>query len=47
VYVGYAQMLAAAGGTWQLNYRAAGRFTVRVPAGDDPSADAIWTGRRE
>ena len=47
LYVGYAHALAAAGGTWQLIYRATRRFTVRVQAGDDQSVDAIWTWRWE
>jgi len=47
LYVGYEHALAAAGGTWQLVYRIAGRFTVRLQAGEDQSLDAIWTWRWE
>ncbi|HZF81042.1 MAG TPA: translocation/assembly module TamB domain-containing protein, partial [Rubrivivax sp.] len=47
LYVGYEHALAGAGGTWQLVYRVAGRFTVRLQAGDDQTLDAIWTWRWE
>jgi translocation and assembly module TamB len=45
LYVGYAQALAATGGTWQLMYRVAGRTTVRASAGIDNALDVIWTWR--
>jgi translocation and assembly module TamB len=47
LYVGYEQALAAAGGSWQLIYRVAGRFTVRAQAGLEDSLDVIWTWRWE
>jgi translocation and assembly module TamB len=47
LYVGYEQSLAGAGGTWQLIYRTAGRFTLRLQAGADQSLDGIWTWRWE
>ena len=45
LYVGYERALAAAGGTWQIVYRIAGRFTLRLQAGDESALDAIWTWR--
>ncbi|MBC7942205.1 MAG: translocation/assembly module TamB domain-containing protein, partial [Chitinophagaceae bacterium] len=47
LYVGYEHALATAGGTWQLIYRAAGRFTLRLQAGQDQSLDGLWTWRWE
>lgn len=47
LYIGYERALTAAGGTWQLIYRAAGRLTLRLQAGNDESVDAIWTWRWE
>jgi translocation and assembly module TamB len=47
LYVGYERALATAGGTWQLIYRAAQRFTVRAQAGDENTVDVIWTWRWE
>jgi len=37
--------LAAAGGTWQLLYRVAGRTTLRARAGVDNAVDVIWSWR--
>lgn len=45
VFVGYEHALSGAGGTWQLIYRVAQRFTLRARAGDDNAIDAIWTWR--
>jgi len=47
LYVGYERALATAGGTWQLIYRVAQRFTVRAQAGDENTVDVIWTWRWE
>ncbi|MED5622354.1 translocation/assembly module TamB domain-containing protein [Ideonella sp. BN130291] len=47
LFVGYERAIAAAGGTWQLIYRVAGRITVRARTGDDNAVDAIWTWRWE
>ncbi|MBS0446566.1 MAG: translocation/assembly module TamB domain-containing protein [Proteobacteria bacterium] len=44
-YVGYERGLNATGGSWQLIYRVARRFTLRAQAGEDNSLDAIWTWR--
>jgi translocation and assembly module TamB len=44
-YVGYERGVNSTTGTWQLIYRVAQRFTVRVQAGDDNALDAIWTWR--
>jgi translocation and assembly module TamB len=45
VYVGYERALSAAGGTWELVYRIAGRLMLRAQAGDDSGIDAIWNWR--
>jgi len=45
VYVGYEQALGNAGGTLQLIYRVANRFTLRLRTGEDDALDAIWTWR--
>jgi len=47
LYVGYERALATAGGTWQLIYRVAQRFTLRAQAGDENAVDLIWTWRWE
>ncbi len=47
LYVGYEHALAGAGGSWQLIYRVAGRFTLRLQAGQDQTLDGIWTWRWE
>lgn len=44
-YVGYERGLNATVGSWQLIYRVAQRFTVRVQSGDSNSIDLIWTWR--
>jgi len=41
-YVGYERSLNATTGSWQLIYRIAQRFTVRVQGGDDNALDLIW-----
>jgi len=43
--VAYEKGLAAAGGTWQLLYRVAGRTTLRARAGVDNAVDVIWSWR--
>jgi len=43
--VAYEKGLAAAGGTWQLLYRVAGRTTLRASAGVENSVDVIWSWR--
>ena len=43
--VAYEKGLAAAGGTWQLLYRIAGRTTLRARAGVENSVDVIWSWR--
>lgn len=45
LFVGYEHALAAAGGTWDLIYRLAGRFSVQARSGDQNSIDAVWTWR--
>jgi translocation and assembly module TamB len=47
LFVGYERAIAAAGGTWELIYRVAGRITVRARTRDDNAVDAIWTWRWE
>ncbi|WP_280154372.1 translocation/assembly module TamB domain-containing protein [Piscinibacter sp. XHJ-5] len=42
-YVGYAQSLDATGGSWELMYKIAKRFTVRVQTGEATAVDLIWT----
>ena len=44
-YVGYEHGLNATGGSFQLIYRIARRFTLRVQSGADNSVDLIWTWR--
>ena len=43
--VAYEKGLAAAGGTWQLLYRVAGRTTLRARAGAENAVDVIWSWR--
>jgi len=43
--VAYEKGLAAAGGTWQLLYRVAGRTTLRARAGVENAVDVIWSWR--
>ncbi len=44
-YIGYERSLTATAGNWQLIYRLAQRFTVRLQAGLDNSIDLIWSWR--
>jgi translocation and assembly module TamB len=44
-YLGYERGVNATTGTWQLIYRIAQRFTLRLQSGSDNSADVIWTWR--
>jgi translocation and assembly module TamB len=44
-YIGYERSLNATTGSWQLIYRIAQRFTVRVQSGEANSIDLIWTWR--
>jgi translocation and assembly module TamB len=44
-YIGYERSLTATSGNWQLIYRIAQRFTVRLQAGIDNSIDLIWSWR--
>ncbi len=44
-YIGYERSLNSAAGNWQLIYRLAQRFTLRLQAGIDNSVDLIWTWR--
>lgn len=44
-YVGYERGLNATAGTWQLIYRIAQHFTLRLQSGLDNSIDLIWTWR--
>ncbi|MBL8306634.1 MAG: translocation/assembly module TamB domain-containing protein [Rubrivivax sp.] len=44
-YVGYERGVNATTGTWQLIYRAAQRFTVRMQSGLENALDVIWTWR--
>ena len=46
-YIGYERSLSATAGNWQLIYRLAQRFTVRLQAGLDNSIDLIWSWRWE
>lgn len=46
-YVGYERGVNATAGTWQLVYRAARRFTLRLQSGLDNAIDAIWVWRIE
>ncbi|MDE2565984.1 MAG: translocation/assembly module TamB domain-containing protein, partial [Burkholderiales bacterium] len=44
-YLGYERGVNATAGTWQLIYRLAQRFTLRLQGGLDNSADVIWSWR--
>lgn len=44
-YIGYERSLSSTAGNWQLIYRIAQRFTLRLQTGLDNSADLIWTWR--
>lgn len=44
-HVGYAQGLNATSGSWQLIYRVARQFTVRLSAGADSAVDIVKTWR--
>jgi translocation and assembly module TamB len=44
-YLGYERGLNATAGTWQLIYRIAQHFTLRLQSGLDNSVDLIWTWR--
>lgn len=44
-YVGYERGVNATGGTFQLIYRIAQRFTLRAQSGHENSLDVIWTWR--
>ena len=44
-HVAYERGLNAAAGSWQLIYRAARRFTLRLQAGEENALDVIWTWR--
>ena len=44
-YIGYERSLSSAAGNWQLVYRLARRFTLRLQTGLDNSIDLIWTWR--
>ncbi len=44
-YIGYERSLSQTAGNWQLIYRLAQRFTVRLQAGIDNSIDLIWSWR--
>jgi translocation and assembly module TamB len=44
-YVAYERGLNAAAGSWQLIYRVARRYTLRLQAGESRSLDLIWTWR--
>ncbi len=44
-YVGYERNLAATSGSWQLVYRLAQRFMVRMQAGEANALDFIWSWR--
>lgn len=46
-YVGYERAVNATAGNWQLVYRAARRFTLRLQSGLDNAIDAIWVWRVE
>jgi translocation and assembly module TamB len=42
-YVGYQQSLDATGMGWELIYKIAKRFTVRVQTGEATAVDLVWT----
>ncbi|MBV8500265.1 MAG: translocation/assembly module TamB domain-containing protein [Paucibacter sp.] len=44
-YVAYERSLNATTGSWQLIYRLARRFTLRMQTGDDNAVDLIWQWR--
>jgi translocation and assembly module TamB len=44
-YLGYERGVNSTTGTWQLVYRIAQQFTLRLQSGLDNSADVIWTWR--
>jgi len=44
-YVGYERGVNATTGTWQLIYRAAQRYTLRMQSGLENALDVIWTWR--
>ena len=44
-YVGYERNLNATAGSWQLVYRLAQRFMVRLQAGEENALDFIWSWR--
>jgi translocation and assembly module TamB len=44
-YIGYEHGLNATTGSFQLIYRVAQRFTLRLQSGADNSLDLIWTWR--
>ncbi len=44
-YLGYERGVNATAGNWQLIYRIAQRFTLRLQSGLDNSADVIWSWR--
>ncbi len=46
-YVGYERGVNATTGTWQLIYRIAQRFTLRVQSGLENSLDLIWVWQRQ
>ncbi len=44
-FVGYERNLNATAGNWQLVYKLAQRFMLRLQTGDDNAADLIWSWR--
>jgi translocation and assembly module TamB len=44
-YIGYERGVNTTVGTWQLIYRIAQRFTLRLQSGLEDAIDAIWTWR--
>jgi translocation and assembly module TamB len=46
-YVGYERGVNSTTGTWQLVYRIAQRFTLRLQSGLENSADVIWVWRAQ
>ncbi|MDE2370285.1 MAG: translocation/assembly module TamB domain-containing protein [Burkholderiales bacterium] len=44
-YLGYERGVNATAGNWQLTYRIAQRFTLRLQSGLDNAVDLIWTWR--
>ena len=43
--MGYERGVNATTGTWQLIYRAAQRYTLRMQSGLENALDVIWTWR--